>query len=175
MIKLDACDLESSIWQDTSTAVYRYALRRTGRHDLADEIAQDTVVRLIEYHQRQPIRNVMALAFTVAANLISDHARSERRFATVEIDETVSCAAVLPDRHAEDRQHLEIFRAALRRMPKKRREVIIRRRIYPQSCATISDELAISVKAVEKHITRGLLDLHRALDLHLSSGSNIRR
>ena len=49
-------------------------------------------------------------------------------------------------------------------MPRLRREVLIRRRVQQESCRAIGEELSISTKAVEKHITRGLVDLRRAME-----------
>jgi RNA polymerase sigma-70 factor (ECF subfamily) len=49
-------------------------------------------------------------------------------------------------------------------MPPLRREVLIRRRLNQESCRAIGEDLSMSAKAVEKHITRGLLDLRAALE-----------
>jgi hypothetical protein len=37
-------------------------------------------------------------------------------------------------------------------------------RLHQESCRAIGEDLGISAKAVEKHITRGMIDLRRALD-----------
>lgn len=47
-------------------------------------------------------------------------------------------------------------------MPRLRREVIVRRRVLNQSCEAIAAELDLSLKAVEKHVTRGPMDLKKA-------------
>ena len=56
-----------------------------------------------------------------------------------------------------------MLQQALATMPPLRRDVLVRRRLQGQSCAAIARELGLSPKAVEKHITRGLADLHKAM------------
>ena len=71
--------------------------------------------------------------------------------------------APLPDRVIAGRQELSALTDALAAMPPLRREVVVRRRLRGESCAAIARDLEMSLKAVEKHITRGLADLHRAM------------
>ena len=71
--------------------------------------------------------------------------------------------APLPDRVLAGRQELELLKGALAVMPPLRRDVLVRRRLQGQSCAAIARDLGLSPKAVEKHITRGLADLHKAM------------
>lgn len=149
-------------WEPVRDLVRRFALRRIGRSDLADDIAQDTLLRMVEYERGIPIDNPFALGLRIAENLVNEHYRRERRWAGVELDESLPSTAPSADRVVEGREAVEALTAALRRMPRLRREIILRRRVRHQSCAAIADELGLSIKAVEKHVTRGLLDLNQA-------------
>lgn len=150
-------------WDSVLTAVQRYVRGRSGRHDIADDIAQETVTRLVELSNTQQIGSVFALAFRVADNLLIDMHRRERRLSD-EIDAEWSSDEPSIDRILDSRRAVEVFNRCLRRMPALRREVLIRRRLNQESCRAIGEDLAISAKAVEKHITRGMIDLRRALD-----------
>lgn len=144
-------------------ALVRYISGRTGRPDLAEDVAQETLARLIALQEQDKVGSVYALGFRIADNLVIDIHRREVR-ASGDVDESLECTAPSLDRVVDSRQAVEILRMTLQHMPPLRREVILRRRLRRQSCATIADELALSPKAVEKHITRGLIDLKAAFD-----------
>lgn len=150
-------------WSGIHRLIRRYALGRTGRHDLADDIAQETVARLIEYGRTHRIATVHGLAFRIAGKLLLKHNRTVSRMSDEEIAESHASDDPLPDHLVAVRQDVALVSSILRRMPRLRREVLVRRRIKGESCATIAQELNMSTKAVEKHITRGLRDLNDAL------------
>lgn len=148
-------------WSGVRTALVRYVRGRTGRMDVADDIAQEALARLIAFHQSQKIDSIMALGFRMADNLVVDMYRREQRLSG-EVDESMACTRPSTERVLDSRLAVEILSRTLEEMPRLRREVVIRRRLKRQSCRVISEEMAISLKAVEKHITRGLMDLHDA-------------
>lgn len=151
-------------WSGVRGAVRNYVLGRTGRHDLADDIAQETVASLIEYGRTNQIATIYGLGFRIAGKLLLKHHRAAARMSEDEIAESHASDDPLPDHMVAVRQDVALVSRILRRMPRLRREVLVRRRIRGESCATIAQALNMSTKAVEKHITRGLRDLNDALD-----------
>lgn len=150
-------------WGNLRLAIVRYVRARIGRADLAEDLAQETLTRLIAVAQSQQIGSTFALAFRIADNLMADVRRSERREGEVPEQEP-ACDAPSLDRVLDSRRALEVMSACLQKMPPLRREVIVRRRLKEESCRAIGEDLSMSAKAVEKHITRGLVDLRRALE-----------
>lgn len=150
-------------WDAVRTAVLRYVLGRSRRPDIADDIAQETVARLVELSAVQQISSIFALAFRIADNLIIDMHRRERRLSD-EVDADWQSDEPSLDRVLDSRRAFDIFNRCLRRMPPLRREVLIRRRLNQESCRAIGEDLSLSAKAVEKHITRGMIDLRKALE-----------
>lgn len=149
-------------WSPVSDVVRRFAIKRLGRGGLADDVAQETLLRMIEYSRGATIENRYALGLRIAENLVNEHFRRERRWGGVELTETIASLQPSPERVVEGREAVQTLTEALRRMPRLRRDIIVRRRVRHQSCAAIAEELGLSVKAVEKHVTRGLLDLNKA-------------
>lgn len=150
-------------WTAVRATLVRYIRGRTGRADLAEDVAQETLARLIALQERGEVGSLFALGFRIADNLVVDIYRRETR-AMGELEHDIECTAPSLDRVVESRQAVAILERTLQRMPPLRREVLLRRRLRRQSCATIAEDLALSPKAVEKHITRGLVDLKAALD-----------
>ncbi|MFD2135167.1 RNA polymerase sigma factor [Novosphingobium resinovorum] len=150
-------------WCAVQVAVQRYIRGRGARHDIADDIAQEVIARLVQLTREQQIASVFALAFRIADNLLMDMHRRESRL-SAEIDDDWRSDEPSLDRVLDSRRAIDIFDRCLKRMPQLRREVLMRRRLHQESCRAIGEDLGISAKAVEKHITRGMIDLRRALD-----------
>ncbi len=149
-------------WADLRQAVARYALSLTRHRDLAEDIAQQTVLKAIEYQQSNIVISMHALAFRIAANLVREHYRRQKPMADLEAANELACNAPLPDRVVEDRAETRALMQVLNAMPPLRRDVFMRRRVEGQSCQEIGRALGLNPKAVEKHITRALMDLQVA-------------
>ncbi|MEE4451049.1 RNA polymerase sigma factor [Novosphingobium resinovorum] len=150
-------------WDAIRTALKRYLRGRGARHDVAEDVAQETLARLLELSRSQQIGSVFALAFRIADNALVDMSRRNGRLAA-EMEDDVRSEEPSLNRILDSRRAMEVFDRCLRRMPALRREVLVRRRVEQESCRAIGEALDMSTKAVEKHITRGMTDLRRALD-----------
>ncbi len=149
-------------WRAIGATLNRYVRARTSRTDVVEDVVQETLSRLVHQSRVQHLVSVYALGFRIAANLLIDHHRRDSRYAAEPAVEPAS-QVPLPDRVLVGRQEVAILKEALAAMPPLRRDVLVRRRLPGQSCAAIARDLRLSPKAVEKHITRGLADLHKAM------------
>lgn len=161
-IESHADEAAAEDWRAISATLSRYVRARTDRSDVVEDVVQETLSRLVHQCRIRTLVSVYALGFRIAANLVIDHHRRDRRY-VAEREEEPTSQMPLPDRILAGRQELAILRDALAAMPPLRRDVLVRRRLQGQSCAVIARELGLNPKAVEKHITRGLADLHKAM------------
>lgn len=150
-------------WDAIRAALQRYLRARGTASDLVEDLAQETLARLIELARTQQIGSMLALGFRIADNLRVDLHRRESRL-VAGVDEELRSEEPSLNRILDSRRAIKIFERCLRRMPALRREVLVRRRLNQESCRTIGADLDLSTKAVEKHITRGMIDLRRALE-----------
>jgi hypothetical protein len=74
-----SCALSGRKLEIRPVGIRRVRQGRTKRNDLAEDIAQETVLRLIEYAQRQEVASIYALGFRIASNLIAHAYRQEQR------------------------------------------------------------------------------------------------
>lgn len=145
-------------------AILRYLIGRCRDGALADDLAQDVLERVLRAMRLTDVRDPAALAYRVADNLLIDHHRSVARRSFVVLSPDQAGEEAGPAQSAEARAELARVSAALRVMPAQRRRIFLRRRYDGASCAEIARESGISVKAVEKHITKALAELAAALD-----------
>lgn len=148
---------------DERQRLVRFVSGKLRDHALCEDVVQETLARLVAYARQNPIDNIAALGRRIALNLISDHFRRVRQGPTEVIDEAMACDHPLPEQVLMHKQRLEAFSEALKAMPPLRREVLIRRRLHGETCEAIARGLKLSPDAVEKHISRGLRQLHETL------------
>lgn len=150
-------------WAVVQARLNTFLRARGARPELIDDVIQETLVRLLTISREKEIASIFALGFRIAENLLIDQYRGEARLAG-EPDVEWNCDRPSADRVVDSRRAMEVFQRCLNNMPPLRREVLVRRRVRQETCRTIADDLSMSAKAVEKHITRGLIDLRRAMD-----------
>lgn len=143
-------------------------LRRRVSDDDAQDVAQETMVRLMRYGD-QPVDSLRPLMYRIGLNVLADRGRrdaSRLAHAHVSLEED---AFVLPsaeptqDERLGHQQALVAVRAAVLRLPPRCREVYLLNRIDDMSYSEIARHCGISVKAVEKHIGKALSLLRVAL------------
>ncbi|PWR25462.1 RNA polymerase sigma factor [Zavarzinia aquatilis] len=143
----------------------RFVLRRTGSHQTAADIVQETWVKAATAAVALP-DNPRAYLYRMAGNLIADRARDAGRIVAHDLDglpEDLVCPDPGAERIVAARQELAILTDAVRDLPEKCRQVFLLYRADGLSMREIAARLDISEKTVEKHIARAMVDCRRKL------------
>jgi RNA polymerase sigma-70 factor (ECF subfamily) len=113
-------------FQKLYPSLFRYLHRLTGDADVAEDIAQETFVRLLR--QALPADEVRPWLFTVAMNLVRDHARkTERRQRLLTTAPVLVAQSALPDENVERAERVTRVRGALERLPVRDRQLLLMR------------------------------------------------
>jgi RNA polymerase sigma-70 factor (ECF subfamily) len=134
----------------------RFLSRRLRDADLAADLAQETIARLLTAVQGGAVIDPAAFAFRVADNLAIDAIRTRSRRSFVQLADDIPSRGASPAQSAEARSEIEALSRALNAMPRLRCEIFLRKRLHGQSYQQISRETGLSVKAIEKHISRAM-------------------
>ncbi|MBU2340410.1 MAG: RNA polymerase sigma factor [Alphaproteobacteria bacterium] len=151
-------------WTALRHTIVSYVMRRGQPRHIAEDVAQDACIKLLRYCEQQRPASLYALAFRIASNCLVDMVRKEGT-GHAELADDLACEAPLQDRIIDGQLRVIRFETALAAMPSLRRAVFRKRRIDNHSHAQIAAEFGISVASVEKHVSRGLQDLRRALQI----------
>lgn len=143
--------------------LYHFIVRRTRDPAAADDLVQETLLRLMTYERARTVVDRAALGYRIALNLVRDHFRQRGRRAVETLNDDIPCEAPAPEQILMHRQKVEVFGRALDAMPPLRRDVFIRRRLHGQTTRQIAVELRMNEAAVEKHVVRALNQLHREM------------
>lgn len=139
----------------------RYFTRRAGDGEAGADVVQEAYARMLALqHKGGVVREPRALLYQTGRNLLTSQAL--RRAAEQRVLETLALvgadSAPSAERHASARQQLEGLLALLEAMPRKRREAFILVRVHGLRYAEAARHMAISELAIERHMTRALLD-----------------
>lgn len=135
----------------------------------AQDVAQDSLVRLMRY-RGQPHEALRVLLYRIALNRLSDH---RRRFASASGALHFSLDADLhelpshepgPEQKTEHLSELQRVRDAILGLPQRCRQIYLLNRIEGLSYSQIARHCNISVKAVEKQMSKALALLRPRLD-----------
>jgi RNA polymerase sigma factor (sigma-70 family) len=131
---------------------------RVGCGATAEDIAQDTWIRLANAGDGDAIDNHAAFAMRAAKNAVIGHFRKQKRRS--EIDAEVSdllwpsIDELSPERVVMGRDMLRAVEAALGTMPERSREIFLMNRLGGVSHREIARRLAVSEETVYYHIRR---------------------
>ena len=107
-------------------SLFRYLQRLTGDEDVAEDLAQETFVRLLR--QKIPEDEIRPWIFTVAMNLVRDRARkSERRLRLLSTAPELVTRPPLPDEQTERNERIGRVRGVLDRLPERDRQLLLMR------------------------------------------------
>jgi len=159
-------------------AAKRYAFRVFGDYQMAEDVAQETFVRLYRSADRyEPTARFSTYFYTVLGNLCRDVVRAKRRRAahgevqedTLEMDEIhPSPEDLAPERHMEAEEARVLVRRAVGELPEKLAQAVALREFEGMPYAEIADVMGANLGEVKTWIHRGRKALARRLQRLLS-------
>lgn len=138
----------------------RYLMRMLGRADVAEEVAQETYLKLYRLSRPDEVICPQALLFDVATKLAITRLRRARA------EETLAASAAemealpddvsRPDRRAAAAEAVEKLTEIMEQLPPSLRQVFVMRYVKHMPRQEIAERLSITVGAVEQRLTRAL-------------------
>ena len=164
--------LVSDIYTEMYDAVRRYILRRIGdgRQADAEDLAQDTFVRLLTSDTEIDREQAPRLVYTIARNQVIDflrHHASIRKAQEYFAGHAQRSSRGTDEQAAADKLE-RIESDCIRKMPSKMAEVFVLYVHRGWSVPDISDSLEISRRTVENHIFRARRDVRQTVKMQYS-------
>jgi RNA polymerase sigma-70 factor (ECF subfamily) len=140
--------------------LFLYIQKLVQDRDFTSEIVQETYSRTIQAEKKMPIKNKRAFLYRVAKNLIVDESRKASTKHNVEykeeiiVDESLDLEAFII---TQDQS--QIIYQLINKLPKKRKQAFVLYAIEGFTRKEIAVKLGVSTNAVEKHITRSIIQI----------------
>jgi RNA polymerase sigma-70 factor (ECF subfamily) len=137
--------------------------RRAVSADAAADLCQQLFVRLAGRSSEQAIANSEAYLRRSATNLAADYIRSKQRRPRIEplSADTCELTGLDPTAALEARDLLRRLEAAIAGLKPRTREIFLAHRFDGFSYREIAVRTGLSVKAVEKHMSRAIAQIDR--------------
>jgi RNA polymerase sigma factor (sigma-70 family) len=145
-----------SIFNTHAKNLKRFIFSKTRDLDIAEDIIQDTFVKIWEDCEKVLIDTVKSYLYKIANNLflnIIKHNKVVNAHQKLSIEESTNVSP----------EFLIKLETTITNLPKTQREVFLMNRIEKKKYKDIADQLGISVKAVEKRMHGALLVLREKI------------
>ena len=154
------------LYREHSPALVRHLARRTGCSELARELANEAFLRIIRMApaKLRSIEQPQAYLWSISTNLLRDWGRGQA------LDERSRqpdpCSDAMIDQVAvlETRDTLRRLEQAIGKLKPKTREIFLAQRIEGLSYAEIGERTGLSIKGVEKQMSKAIAKIDRILD-----------
>ena len=146
------------------THVRNFLYYKTSNVELSEDIAQDAFVKLWETRDKIEKSSLKAYIFTIANNLMINKLKRTQlkyRFLKLQVDQK---DIQTPQYLMEMKEFDEKLQSAIAKLPDGAREVFLMNRIDDLKYREIADMLGLSMKAVEKRMSRALAILREEID-----------
>ncbi len=149
--------------REQRAALAGFLRRRLPTEEDAEDVAQESLIRMLRYGESQPPQAWKPLLYRVATNAACDHARSRvshhsSEHVSLESEEIIS-QALQPEQAAEREQALSILGGAILQLSPRCRQVFLLHRMEGLTYGEIGTRLGISESMVQKYISRAIVTL----------------
>ena len=156
------------LFAEHGRALQAYLYRRLRTKADAPDLAQEVYVRMLRVSDPEAIRNPQLYLYTVASNLVKEHALLEsRRSQRLDVDDAgvQQLLGELPslETEVEAREVTTQLNAALERLPGRWRTALLLQYRYGLTHQEIADRLGVSANMVKKYLAQGLGHCRRDL------------
>jgi RNA polymerase sigma factor (sigma-70 family) len=153
-----------ALFDDAYPPLVRYCQRLTGDRDVAEDVAQEAMVRLFAHEVDGPPPALRAWLFKTATHLIRDRYRvDENRRRLLQENPVMPSAVEGPERSFERKAEQELARKALEQLPERDREMLVLR-YEGFSYKEIADVVNVAASSVGTLLARAERRFVEALD-----------
>lgn len=143
--------------------LFIYIFRYTGAHETAEDMLQDTFVRLIAYSGKKDVSsdNIRALLYSIARSVCIDYSRKKKTHREVVLNEGTE--QDIPDPHATCDNPLDEFIEEFIALSKEPGKTILLLRRQGKTFEFIAEATGIPLRTVKRRAAEVLDDLRNRL------------
>jgi RNA polymerase sigma factor (sigma-70 family) len=142
------------------SSLVSFLRRRLRVGEDARDVAQEAYIRLMQYEGSNDVKSPESLLFRIAINIANDMGRADKvRHVSDHCDIDgldFDSGIASPEREVSAGQQLDLLYDTIEQLPPRCRQVFLLSRFENMTYPQIAEHCGISVKMVEKHISRAL-------------------
>jgi RNA polymerase sigma-70 factor (ECF subfamily) len=152
-----------AVFREWFRPLRNYLYYRCGDAAMAEDLAQDAFVKLWENRARIEKRTVKAYLYTIGHNLMVNQIKRNQLKFRLRSSPPPDRDFDTPEKLAETQEYHHFLEQVISSLPEGGREVFLMSRLEDLTYQEIADRLGLSVKAIEKRMTRVLKILREKL------------
>ena len=129
---------------------------RCGDMELAEDLAQDSFIKLWESRERVERSTLKAYLYKIAQNHTINYGKRKQLFYKFQKHVGTNSDYDTPEKMIEMQEYEERLRRVIASLPEGGREVFLMNRLEDLTYQEIADRLGLSVKAIEKRMSKVL-------------------
>jgi RNA polymerase sigma-70 factor (ECF subfamily) len=157
-----------ALYRKESPRLLRSLARRTANREEARDLLHDIFVRIVRLGATRPLRLERAEAYLsrAASNVLRDRAKSALHKSTRNSVSADLVSLAGPDQQVllESRDMLSRLEAAMLKLRPRTREIFMAHRLDGLSYAEIAERTGLTIKGVEKQMSKAIAQIDRMLD-----------
>lgn len=165
--RLGGVDAKSigAVYDQYFSEVYRFVLYRVGDQSLAEDIASDVFIRLLEAVKdgRGPDSNIKGWLIGTASHVVTDHFRKKYRRPEEELPESLPDLEPGPASEVDQREQNRLVRGAYQKLTPEQQDVLALRFGQGYSLEETASRMDKNVNAVKALQFRALAALQREI------------
>ena len=159
-------DQITQLFQNHREALTQFLVYRIRCPETAQDLCQETYLRLLRNNAVTNDENLSGFLFRVADRLAINYLKwqGQARNNCLALHNDLVCPKHLPDEITLLRQQCEILLDAINSLPEKYRHVFLLRKIDELSYTEIALRLGISEKTVQRYLVEAMLHCHQRME-----------
>ena len=154
-----------ALYRERAAHLIRHFTAATADHEAARDVVHEAFAKFtaLSFARRLLVVRPDAYVYKICINLIRDRSRSQQL-------QTACAQSASPEEfhnpfaQLENRDTLRRLERAMLRLKPKTREIFLAKRLDGMSYAEIAERTGLSVKGVEKHMSKALAIIDRAME-----------
>ncbi|MEM7086184.1 MAG: RNA polymerase sigma factor [Bacteroidota bacterium] len=152
------------VFEEHGTTLRNYIYYKCGDTALAEDMVQEAFIKLWDHCAKVPIENAKAFVYKVAYNFfLKDVAKKKVRLVYKQ-GSIPKVSQETPEYLLQEKEFQIQLETAIANLSEKQREVFLLHKIEKKKYKEIAEMLGISVKAVEKRMHAGLVQLRKEIN-----------
>lgn len=163
-LKNSICDesLFEGFFNEHVRLLRNYLFYKFGNAEEAEDVTQETFVKLWDNCAKVPLEKARSYIYTVATNLstsIKRHDKVKLKYEDHFINDHMDRTNESPEFLTLEKEYMEQLTGAIASLPERQREAFLLNRVEKKTYREIAEVMGVSDKAIEKLMHKALLKL----------------
>ena len=150
-----------SLYMEHVESLRNFLYYKCGNIGQAEDFAQEAFIRMWKNCAKVPFAKAKGFLYTVANNLFLNEVKHQKVVLKFQQRAHVTSSNQTPEFLLEEKEFHQRLEAAISNLPENQRIVFLMSKIEKKTYKEIAETLGLSVKAIEKRMSKALIEIRK--------------